>query len=96
MTTSAISVIVGCVANDAPQAGRIDYSKLSPAAGECLGQVALRLTAGSIEEVAEHFERERPPLRHLQLPTNKPVTKNWVSARLRELRTELRGAVIPD
>ncbi len=76
----------------APLPGQINYERLTPAAAEVLGQIALRLTAGwSLEEVALELDRERPQLSHLELPPR--VTKGWCSQRMRLLREELLASI---
>jgi len=58
---------------------------------ETVAHVALRLTAGfEIDEVAVMCERERATFRHLALP-EKPISKAWVSARMRDLKGRDRG-----
>ena len=62
----------------------------SPLGREALGRIAMRLTAGCTKkEVATLIEAERDEIEHLQLPRReKPVSTNWVNARLRDLRAE--------
>jgi hypothetical protein len=53
--------------------------------------VVFHLEAGySFDEIAVILDRERPELRHVELPQR--VTKSWVQARLRDVRREIAAA----
>lgn len=85
--------------NRAPLPGTINYSRLSPAGREVLGQIALRITAGwTSEEIAREFNHRRLSFEHLPMPKNRAVgfTSGWVNARLRTLRDEMVASVDPD
>ncbi|CAN5760039.1 hypothetical protein BH18ACT13_BH18ACT13_13590 [soil metagenome] len=67
----------------------IDWSALSFASREIVGQIVLRLAAGySAAEIAQMLTEARPKLKYHELPAGE-VRKEWVSARLRELRREI-------
>lgn len=75
----------------------IEWHRLSPRGREILQQIALRLAAGySYEEIADILDRDRPPFRHLEPPVGgKPISKNWVSSRARELKRECEDMSVP-
>ena len=69
----------------------IDWSVLSLRSREIILHVTTRLAAGyEYSEVAERLDRERPDVRHLELPPpTKRITKAWFQDRCRELRKEI-------
>jgi hypothetical protein len=72
----------------APPTG-IDWDALSLRSREIVLHIVVPLSAGyEYVEVAERLTRNRPELRHLELPP-KSVSKLWVQARCRELRREI-------
>jgi hypothetical protein len=93
-------ILMSILANNrAPLPGQIRYERLSPASKEVLGQIALRLTAGwTSEEIANEFNRQPPPFRHVPLPKNTATgfTGQWVNARLWTLRDEMVESIDPD
>jgi hypothetical protein len=73
----------------APPPSTIDWDALSLRGREICLHVIVPLSAGfEYAEVAERLDRNRPEVRHLELPT-KAITKAWVQGRARELRREI-------
>lgn len=69
----------------------MSWSALSAESRETAALIGYRLSAGlTVDEVADELERERDQIKRNPLPLHgRPVTKSWVTARLRELRREI-------
>ena len=72
----------------APPPCEIDWNALSPRSREIVLHCSIREAAGySLDEVAVALDRERPELRHLELPEK--VNEELGAGRLRDLRREI-------
>jgi hypothetical protein len=68
----------------------IDWTRVSPESREVATHVVFRLTAGfTLDEVATMLQANPPAFRQLGVPA-KGISKHWLSARMRDLRAEIR------
>jgi len=65
----------------------VNWSGLSPLGREARGQIGMRLSAGySTQEIALLIDSQRDELEWLVPPRRGPITDQWVTLRLRDLR----------
>jgi hypothetical protein len=58
---------------------------------EIVSHISMREAVGySLGEIADLCEHERESFRHVSIPADRPIGKAWVSARLRDLRQDIR------
>lgn len=75
----------------------ISWSSLTASSRETAVIIGLRMTAGmSTEEIADELERDRAQVKRNVLPAyDRPITKSWVSARMRDLRRDIERTSDP-